>query len=378
VQIEGNTTGMQAGLSVAPDKDGRDHCVIVVKGTFTIGADGEAHLAEEQVPLVYADVHHGDPATTSIRYECDFAPHKPRTDILVNGSAFAPKGKAVEKLLVSLDIAGGRKEIAVVGDRYWYMGPVGMAASHPAPFVTMPITFDRAFGGRDEQHPNPKRHGAELRNLVGKGFWRSAEKRAIEGTPLPNIEHPHHPLRALGETPPPVGFGVVGRGWQPRIGHAGTYDQRWLDEKFPFLPDDFDPLHFQSAPADQQVSGLRGGESIRCVNLTPEGVLETAVPRIGEMPVEFVFRDRREHAQARLDTLLIEPGERRLLLVWRVSIPLGRKLNALREVHVGKKPLTPSVRATAETPREAIPPGVKPHFASIEEFIAWKKRQMGR
>lgn len=374
MQINSNTTGMAAGLSVAPDKDGRDHCVVVVKGTFAIGAEGEPRLAEEQAPLVYTDEHWGDPATTSIRYECDFAPSKPRTDILVNGMAFAPRGKPVERITVAIELAGGRKELLVIGDRHWFMGAAGMGISQPAPFVTMPITFDRAFGGIDDSRP--EQTAAELRNLVGRGFWKHAERRRIEGTPLPNVEDPHHPLRSLGETPPPAGFGVVGRGWRPRIGFAGTYDQRWIDEKFPFLPDDFDPRYFQSAPADQQVSGLRGGESIRCTNMTPDGVLETRVPQ-ENVPVEFVFRDRKERAEGRLDTVLLEPHERRMMVTWRASVPLGRKLNALREVNVGKKPVSTAVRVTAET-RDALPPGVKPHFASLDEYITWKRKQMGR
>jgi hypothetical protein len=366
---------MVAGLSVAPDKHGRDHCVVVVKGTFAIGDDGGPRLADAQEPLVYADVHFGDPATTAIRYECDFAPSKPRTDILVNGAAHAPGGRAVDRLTVGLEIAGGRKELLIVGDRYWYIGAMGMGFSTPAPFVTMPITFDRAFGGMDDTRPG---HGAaELRNLTGRGFWKHADRSRIEGTPLPNVEHPHHPLRSLGDTPPPVGFGVIGRGWQPRIGYAGTYDQRWLDEKFPFLPDDFDSQYFQSAPADQQVSGLRGGELIRCTNMTPEGVLETSVPA-QDVPVEFSFRDRKERVEGRLDTLLLEPDKRRMMLTWRASIPLGRKLNALRAVNVGKTPLSEAQPATDETLPEDLPPGVKPHFESLNAFITWKRRQMGR
>jgi hypothetical protein len=374
VQIATNTTGMAAALTVASDKDGRDHCVVVVKGTFAIGEGGETRLAEEQEPLVYTDVHWGEPGTSGVRYECDFALEKPRVDILVNGTAFAPGGRAVDRLTVGVEIAGGRKELSIVGDRHFYVGALGMASSPPAPFVTMPITFDRAFGGIDATHPD--RAAAELRNLAGRGFWKYADRKRIDGTPLPNVEHPHHPLRAPGDTPPPAGFGVIARGWQPRIGYAGTYDQRWLDEKFPFLPDDFDPQHFQAAPADQQVSALRGGESIRCTNMTPEGVLETAVPR-AEVPVELAFRDRKEVAQARLDTLLIEPDRRRMMLTFRASVPLGRKLNALREVIVGKRPLSPAQRVTRETV-EALPRGRKPHFASLEEFIAWKRGQMKR
>src|SRR6266542_6610715 len=93
MQITNNTTDMIAELTVPTDKDGRDHCVVVVKGTFSIGQDGKATLAKNQEPFVYADVHYGDPGTTSIKYECDFASFKPKTDVIVNGHAYSPTGK---------------------------------------------------------------------------------------------------------------------------------------------------------------------------------------------------------------------------------------------------------------------------------------------
>src|SRR5262249_1187024 len=101
MQINTNTTGMEAGLTIATDKDGRDHCVVVVKGTFTIGPDGGVTPAEVQEPLVLADAHYGDPGTTSIQYECEFAMSKPRADVIVNGQAVAPKGKPVQELTVA-------------------------------------------------------------------------------------------------------------------------------------------------------------------------------------------------------------------------------------------------------------------------------------
>jgi hypothetical protein len=254
MQINTNTTGMEAGLTVATDKGGRDHCVVVVKGTFAVGDDGLPRPGEKQEPLALADIHHGDPASTSIKYECEFALFKPRADVIVNGLAFAPRGKPVQEVTVALEIGSTRKEIRVVGDRHWERGILGFKASEPVPFLTMPLTYERAFGGADQTHENPKNHGAEPRNTIGVGFHKNPDAQSIEGRPLPNLEHPRKPMRAWSDTPPPVGYGSVGRNWQPRIKFAGTYDERWRAERFPFLPEDFDPQYFQSAPLDQQVS----------------------------------------------------------------------------------------------------------------------------
>ncbi|MFY0539342.1 DUF2169 domain-containing protein [Nannocystis pusilla] len=40
-------------------------------------------------------------------------------------------------------------------------------------------------------------------------------------------------MRALGGSPPPVGFGPVAPQWQPRLGLAGTYDSQWMEQRAP-------------------------------------------------------------------------------------------------------------------------------------------------
>jgi hypothetical protein len=337
MQITGNTTGMPVELTVFTDKDGRDHYVVVVKGTFSIGPNGKATLAEKQEQLVYADVHYGDPGTTSIKYACDFAPFKPKTDIIVNGHAYSPSGKPVKEMMVGLEIGQVKKHVRIIGDRVWTRGVFRLKPSQPVPFLKMPLSFDRAFGGSDCSHPKLKYQGTEMRNPVGVGFHKNPASKAIKGTPLPNIESPHDPIRKWFHTPPPTGFGHLGRGWQSRVKFAGTYDDRWLKERFPFLPEDFDPHYFQSAPTDQQVPYFRGDEVIRCTGMTPIGTFMFVVPTV-EVPVVFRFRDREVQSEPKLDTLIIEPDERRILLTWRTSVPVGRKLNALQEILVGVQP----------------------------------------
>jgi hypothetical protein len=351
---------MEAGLSVATDKEGRDYCVVVVKGTFAIGDDGQATLAQEQEPLVYADVHYGDPAETSMKYECDFARFKPQADIIVNGHAYSPTGKPVEAVDVALEVGTLKKQIRVVGDRHWHKRLFGFRVSAPTPFIKMPLVYERAFGGSDHSHEQPQNHGTELRNPLGVGFCKNSDAKIIKGTPLPNLEHLDYPIRKWSDTPPPIGFGILGRNWEPRIKHAGTYDEQWQNERFPFLPEDFADLYFQSAPSDQQLPYLKGGEVVRCINMTPEGRFEFTVPTV-EFSVEFQFQDREERVDPNLDTLIIEPDQQRLLLVWRAAIPVGPKLHALREVYVGHPPQPRPVRVD------------KPYFESLAEFIAWKK-----
>lgn len=364
MQIVQNTTAMAAGIAMATDKDGRDFWVVVIKGTFVVGSDGEAALAENPEPLVYADAHHEDPATSSIKYECDFAPFKPRADILINGHAITPSDKPTRRMTVAVEVGSISKHVTVFGDRQWERGVFGLRPSAPAPFVKMPLLFERAFGGSDHTHDNPKHQGTDLRNPVGLGFHKNSDSGTISGTPLPNLEDPADLISKWSDTPRPMGFGAIGRGWQPRIRHAGTYDDRWLNERFPYLPADFDQQYFQSAPADQQAPYLQGGERVRCSNMTPEGIFLFSVPMM-QVSILYRFRDRNYPVTPTLDTLIVEPDERRCLLIWRASVPVGRKLNALREVLIGPPP----------GPERPMMTRGKPHFNSLAELANWRQRK---
>jgi hypothetical protein len=133
-----------------------------------------------------------------------------------------------------------------------------------------------------------------------------------------------------------MAFGPIGRGWPPRIGHAGTYDKDWIDNVFPFLPADFDTRYFQCAPEDQQVPHLGGGEPVVLINLTEDGRRDFALPRF-EMPVVF-FRRRADRVETRgtLDTVVFEPEAGRFGMVWRAQLKLQRDIFELSQVVVGR------------------------------------------
>ncbi len=335
MQISRNTTGMQAGLFVTADKQARDHCVVVVKGTFRTCATGEMTLASEQRPLLTVDEHYGAAETSCIRYECDFVLEKPLTDVVVVGKAVAPGGQPVSQLTVGLEIQGRLKEARVFGDRRWVRALGGWTASAPVPFTEMPLTLERAFGGQDDSR-GPADVSVELDNLVGVGFNPHRPNKEVEGTALPNIERPQHCVRSPRDLPAPVGFGCLGRTSRARAKHAGTYDPRWLDEVYPYLPNDFDSRYFQSAPEDQRFVHFVGGERLRCVHMAAEASVTYAMPTL-QVPVRFTFIDDVQERSGALDTVILEPHLGLATLVWRASVPLGKKLNALRDIRVGPR-----------------------------------------
>ena len=334
-----NATKMQAGYTMGMQPDGRELLVVVVKGTFVIpkGME-EPKLAEEQFPLIEADTFTGEPGLSAPVYESDYTPVKRRCDVLLLGSAYAPGAIPTERVRVSLRIGQMHKQFDVVGNRVLISDMFGATVTEPEPFTVMPISYDAAFGGLDNLNSDPSQHEAYLSNPIGKGFYPKSRGRPIDGKPLPNTEESGKPIQSPRGSYNPMGFGPIGRSWQPRPTYAGTYDQNWIDNVFPFLPADFDERYYQSAPLDQQIDYLQGGEDVRLVNLTLQGETAFRVPRV-EVPVTFYFRNYEEkEVDAVGDTLIIEPDLARFTIVWRASVPLRRNMFEVAQVVAGRMP----------------------------------------
>lgn len=339
-----NATRMVVGYNMGLEPSGRELLVVVIKGTFRFPQAGERadHFAlhEEQMPLVMADTFTGEPGFSAPVYETDFAPRKPRCDILLLGSANAPQGRPARRVEVGLRVGKWSKAFAVVGQRRWDCGLGSPSASDPEPFVRQPISYDVAFGGTDSRHQDPLEHAAYMLNPVGKGFHKHTKSEWIDGAPLPASEELGRAVSDPRGDYRPMAFGPVGRGWSPRYRFAGTYDDRWLADHFPFLPPDFDDQYFQAAPLDQQMpleSFGHGQVEVLLVNLTPEGRTRLIIPELIAPVHVFPKNGEREDYTATLDTIVIEPDALRYSLTWRVARPLKRSMFEVAQVLVGKK-----------------------------------------
>jgi len=333
-----NATAMQAGYTMGLQPDGRELVVVVVKGTFAIPKNPkeEPVLAEEQIPLVEADIFTGEPGFSAPLYESDYAPRKPRCDVLLNGSAYAPAGKPTERVTVSLRVGSWQKSFDVVGNRVWNRGVLLVTPTDPKPFTVMPISYNNAFGGVDGSQKDPAKHRWYPSNHAGVGYHEYLDAEFVDGKPLPNTEETGRRVNHPSGKYQPMAFGPIGRAWQPRPKWAGTYDQKWLDEVFPFLPADFNYEYYQAAPQDQQISYPKGGDEVVLINLTPESTKTFRLPS-DEVPVVFRRNGLRERAtQGVIDTVLLEPDAGRLTLLWRCSLPLRKNIFEVPEAVVGE------------------------------------------
>jgi hypothetical protein len=324
-----NRTPFASMLVPAIDERGGGYAFVVLKGTYALEPGRAPRLAEEQLPLQPADAAWGEPGRSSIRYACDLLPPKPGTDVVLVGSAHARS--AVSELDVTLRAGALQKTVRVIGDRVFYRRLGSFAISDAAPFTSMPLVYERAFGGADGDAHEPRNH-------VGVGFVAPSGGADLEGRRLPNLEDPAALLRAPGDRPPPAGFGFVSPSWMPRLAYAGTFDERWRREQCPLLPEDFDRRFYHAAHPDLCAARpFVGGEAIAATHALPGGrKLELQLPA-PSLALTSRFKRRRLENRFALGTVLIDTDRLLLLLTWTAVIPCGRELLMIDSVKIAEE-----------------------------------------
>ncbi len=119
----------------------------------------------------------------------DFAPFKPKTDVIVVADAHARGGAPVSALETGIGVGSLVKRLAVLGDHEWIDGRL----NERRPFAAMPITCARAYGGPDDPG-----------NPVGKGQEMFRDQRGRRVSPMPNVVHPGRAVASPGAGRPAV------------------------------------------------------------------------------------------------------------------------------------------------------------------------------
>ncbi|MFZ1986181.1 MAG: DUF2169 domain-containing protein [Desulfatitalea sp.] len=324
MRVENTTIFDAAALPLIGPK-GENLLTVMVKGTFRF-TSGHTEPAEDQAPIAYGDVYEDEVLGGGVRYESDIVPFKPRADIVLRATAYAPDDKPATSVPVTVKVGSVEKRLLVFGERYWNHSGVlsrRYTMTEAKPFVRRPIVYRDAFGGINTITGE---YCAE--NLVGTGLYFPHAKQNLAGKPLPCIEDPRCLIRNLEDRPRPVGFGFYHRAWRPRAGYAGTYDAAWRKRRSPLPPEDFDARFYNGAHPDLQVDGyLKAGEPVTLLNLTPEGEigfkLADVTPSCAITRRANGGRSKTETVAMHLDTLFMEPDEKRYCVVWRAAVPLS-------------------------------------------------------
>lgn len=282
--------------------------------------------------------------------EWDFAPRKPCTDIIIHGHVRSPNARPITSTRAAVRVGEGWKHVLVIGDRQvrWRPGTLP-SFSEPEPFVEIPLTWRRAYGGVDGS-VDPRRRddllellaalspseipGAYPPNPVGVGWVVQTDRHRVDGLRLPNFETLGQPLApdrlVFGRAsrwpwaPEPAGFGWIGHAWFPRstlMGLEPTFDslpqhlrKDWLE-----LPPEFvggpDLRFYSGATSGMRRVALRGDEPVELHGFHHRGPVSTALP--GDPPhVTINLRRRPLPIVTRLHTIELFPDRGLASLLW--------------------------------------------------------------
>jgi len=329
-----NNTPLTAASFFLMDRTGVETLLIVLKGSWHIGKDGKLTVAEEQVPILLSPIYNGDPGSSSLRHDTDIVLQKPGTDCVLIGHAWAPRTGA-PYVDVGFTVGPVSRRARVFGDRKWRKHWTGaVSISEAAAFDKIPLTWEHAFGGIDTNSQDPANHLFCLENPVGRGMMTGKSRIYIDGLLLPNIEDPADLIRKPVQRPKPSGFGMIAPYWQPRAGYAGTYDENWRGNLNPLPPPDLDPRFYScAAPGLCTPNHLAGSEQLLVEGASREGTLCFELPAI--KPRSSVrSRTKEDIVPLQLDTLVVEPDEARVVLVWRGTLHVHGRTHEIGTVRV--------------------------------------------
>ena len=320
---------------------------VLLKRTYDIVPGRPCVRAEEDRPVIPGDVPWGNPMNSTVRFESDFVPYKPATDVVINGKAYAPKGKPTTACSVAIKIADRRKDVRVIGDRKAFFGKkTSPAFSDPVPFTTMDLRYERAYGGIDV-YSDKKTSYPYPRNPLGRGFIVANTKQGIENLELPNLEDPNDLLTPdrlcvseysrWQDQPMPAGLGWFSKYWRPRAELAGIMpadrpvEQELRKAYSAFLPADqrshymkngirdMDFRFFNGASPGLVMPYLTGNEGIATANLAAEGIVSFSLP--GDRPeIGLDIGEGVKQTKVVIHTVMIHMEERQVDIVWRGAI----------------------------------------------------------
>jgi hypothetical protein len=328
-----NNTPFQALTVPTVCQQDKNHLIVVIKASFDIEANSQVlKISDEQQEIFLADEYWGEADKSSLRYETDIALIKPQTDMVVIGSVYPANGSA-RVVDAGVSIGPLQKVIRVFGNRNWEKGLTGYQISSPEVFECMPLYYENAYGG-SYANPHNELPISDERNPVGKGYVEKKSKYIPKEVALPNLENPSHLITDIQDQPVPWSTGFVARSWLPRRNYAGSYDVEWKKKRNPLLPVDFDERAHNAASAGLLAAQyMQGGEPVKLVNLSQDGLLVFNLPNF-KFTIESYMRNQRCQHQAVLDTIVIEPDEKRVCLTWRSSFQIHWNLAMIEWIKV--------------------------------------------
>lgn len=313
--------------------------VIAVSGSFALEHGQPLYPVPKHRPIVTADRYVGEPETTALLEETHLVVAKQRTDIHLLGHARPKDNKPSASWEIAVALGNIRKTARVTGFRAWGWMPLsGWSLSSPTPTEEVALHSGNAYGGYLSKQLNARgnesldRYDAQqsdtcLANPVGLGYTGNAPLDRAAFYRTAQIEAITDPIDDIRKRYVPVAFGPRARWASERIALAGTYDEFWQNEHFPYLPPDFDFGFYQSAQPDLIApTFLQGDEPLALIGCTETGELKSQLPGLRLLAILTDDSGHREALGMRLDTVSIDLDRREVHLVWRLTVAKHWKL----------------------------------------------------
>lgn len=312
-----NGTSLAAHLFSGPSEETELGCALLVKATYEIRQGGLEPANDGQWPI------HLTPLETPYgTFPGEVANRKPKTDVIVLGRAKPPNGEDVRQMTVSVSVGAFRHALAIFGDRVWERSAAGLRPTEPRPFREVPIVWANAYGGKVA---TPVFEMPNTDNPAGKGFF--LDEKDGEGVPLPNVEDPNALIRSPKDVPRPVG-------WAPYPISGGVRMAKLRSADGTPLPYDVvEPFVMGWAHPDLIVETPAAGARIEVQGLSSGGTITAAVPTFPAR-VTLVAGEEERNLTPRLDTLIVQAEERRLVVRWRAAAKVEMRPREVRLVRV--------------------------------------------
>ena len=343
-----NHTGLPHLLYVKTTPAGMPMDILVIRGTFDFAPEQPMTLSEVQSDIVWGDRFAGPainyPLQAVIVEEGDLVLGKSGTDVLLQGSVCSAEGQWRGSWPVEVRVGPVRKALRVFGPRTLNKVFMGWTLSEPENVEKVALNYRLAFGGCVyDPDPDPECDQTHTPNIsyphnpAGCGWLPSRTELKMLAPPVrerveahiaqldtlaaPQIEDPLAPYSDPSQRLPPAGLTPIPRWWQPRSSFQGTLDAQWMAERYPLLPDDFDPRFYQSAPADQVATPfLTGDEPVYLKGCLREGEYTMQLPGVTPLVVCETVDGQPHVSVPVLDTVRLDLDQRQASLLWRMPV----------------------------------------------------------
>ncbi len=338
-----NTSPVPVDFAIVGKLPGESRALILTaKATFRIEDNGQVKLEQETpFPLLNED----QPTELGLQPRDNLPRLDPAFEVMLLGKAYAPGGRATTEMTVTLSVGDVQHEMDVIGERVWQGEGDSASMSPPEAFDTMPLVWERAFGGSKQVliDREASLDVSSPMNAEGKGFDHITQARELgdafncpEGYPqfdatrsLPNLETPDQRVKYWSDLPLPVC-------WAPVPHSSGLIFERFKRScekrgKDYVVMDAPEMLH--RAHPDWVIDTPGAGAVVSLEGACNRGSIKFRLPEL-RVVADFQVGDQGEAIELNPRTLVLLPEEQKFYITYRSVTQFVTRMRETRVIRI--------------------------------------------